>query len=280
MTRPLRLEFAGALYHVTSRGDHREAIYRDDIDRAAWLQTLALVCKRFNFVIHSYCQMTNHYHALVETPEGNLSQGMRQLNGLYTQHFNRRHQLTGHLFQGRYQAILVQKESHLMALARYVVLNPLRARMVRSLDEWPWSSHRYLTNDGNPPEWLATDWLLGQFGLTRSQAIRRYRQFVLDGVGADSPFKLVSHRLILGDAAFIERHRNCARDESLHDISKEHRRAVAWTLDEYRRTFPDRDQAMASAYFSTAFTMAKIAEFFGVSQRTVNRAVKKIENKS
>ena len=135
MTRPLRLEFAGALYHVTSRGDHREAIYLDDIDRMAWLDILALVCKRFNFVIHAYCEMTNHYHVLIETIEGNLSQGMRQLNGLYTQHFNRRHRLVGHLFQGRYKAILVQKESYLLELTRYVILNPIRARMVRSLQE-------------------------------------------------------------------------------------------------------------------------------------------------
>ncbi|WP_229259688.1 transposase [Duganella aceris] len=118
MTRPLRLEFPGALYHVTSRGDHSEAIYRDETDRLIWLDIMRRVCKRFNFVIHAFCQMTNHYHVLIETVEGNLSQGMRQLNGLYTQHFNRRHHLVGHLFQGRYKAILIQKERHLLELSR------------------------------------------------------------------------------------------------------------------------------------------------------------------
>lgn len=127
MTRPLRLEFAGALYHVTSRGDHRGSIYFDDTDRLAWLDVLATVCARFNFVVHSYCQMTNHYHLLIETIDGDLARGMRQLNGAYSQHFNRRHGLVGHVFQGRYKAILVQKESYLMELARYVVLNPMRA---------------------------------------------------------------------------------------------------------------------------------------------------------
>jgi putative transposase len=118
MARPLRLEFAGAVYHVTSRGDRREDIYRDDDDRQAWMGVLSLVCTRFNWVVHAFCQMTNHYHLLVETVDGNLSAGMRQLNGLYTQRFNRRHAQVGHVFQGRYKAILVQKEAYLLELSR------------------------------------------------------------------------------------------------------------------------------------------------------------------
>lgn len=116
MTRPLRLEFADALYHVTSRGDRRAPIYLDDTDRAFWIQALADVCVRFHFVIHSFCQMGNHFHLLLETEEANLSQGMRQLNGRYSQYFNRRHDMVGHVFQGRYQAFLVQKESYLLEL--------------------------------------------------------------------------------------------------------------------------------------------------------------------
>jgi len=138
MARPLRLEFAGALYHVTSRGDRREEIYSDDQDRQIWLDTLGRACDRFNWVVHAYCQMTNHYHLVVETVDGNLSRGMRQLNGQYTQGFNRRHNLVGHLFQGRYKAILVQKEAYLLELSRYVVLNPVRAGMVKRPEEWPW----------------------------------------------------------------------------------------------------------------------------------------------
>ena len=118
MTRPLRLEFAGALYHVTSRGDRRGAIYRDDTDRLAWQEVLEHVCERHHFIVHSFCQMSNQYHLLVETIEANLSQGMRQLNGVYTQHFNRRHKLVGHVLQGRYKAILLQKENYLLELAR------------------------------------------------------------------------------------------------------------------------------------------------------------------
>jgi len=140
MARPLRVEFAGARYQLTSRGDRREDISLGAPDREDWLEVLGNVCSRFNWVVHAYCQMSNHYHLLVETVDGNLSRGMRQLKGHYTQRFNRRPGLVGHLFQGRYKAILVQKEAYLLELTRYVVLNPVRAGMVREPQDWPWSS--------------------------------------------------------------------------------------------------------------------------------------------
>ena len=124
MARPLRIEYAGALYHVTSRGDGQEAIYLGDEDRKLFLDVLGQVCERFNWATHAWCEMTNHYHLLVETPDGNLSKGMRQLNGVYTQRFNRQHQRVGHVFQGRFKAILVEKDSYLLELARYIILNP------------------------------------------------------------------------------------------------------------------------------------------------------------
>ena len=178
MARPLRLEYTGALYNVTSRGDRREAIYRDDEDREEWLAVLSQVCERFNWILHAWCQMTNHYHLLVETIDGHLSRGMRQLNGVYTQRFNRRHGEVGHLYQGRYKAILVQKESYLLELTRYVVLNPLRAGMVEKLEEWPWSSYPATIGYNKAPKWLDTDWLLNQFGRHRSRAISAYRRFI------------------------------------------------------------------------------------------------------
>lgn len=280
MTRPLRLEFSGALYHVTSRGDHSEAIYRDERDRLAWLGILKRVCERFNFVVHAFCQMTNHYHVLIETVEGNLSQGMRQLNGLYAQYFNRRHDLVGHLFQGRYKAVLVQKERHLLELSRYVVLNPLRARMVGMLDEWPWSSHRYMIGADRAPDWLETDWLLGHFGPTRSEAVQRYQKFVMAGLGLESPLNKVSHQVLLGDEVFVERHRDVIQAAALGDVNKVQRRVGALSLEEYSSQFPDRDHAMACAYASTMYTMVEIGHFFGVSLRSVSRAVKKFEKDS
>ena len=111
MSRPIRLQFPGALYHVTSRGDRKSLVFHDQNDRLMWLSILADVCALYNFVIHGYCQMSNHYHIVVETLDGNLAQGMQQLNGIYSQYFNRRHDLMGHVFQGRYKAILIQREA-------------------------------------------------------------------------------------------------------------------------------------------------------------------------
>jgi putative transposase len=141
MARPLRIEFSGALYHITSRGDRREAIYEDDTDRESFLETLAEVVERFNWVCHAYCLMSNHYHLIVETPDANLSKGMRHLNGVFTQVSNRRHNRTGHLFQGRFKGIIVDQDSCLLELTRYVVLNPVRAKMVKDPGDWPWSSY-------------------------------------------------------------------------------------------------------------------------------------------
>lgn len=279
MARPLRLEFAGALYHVTSRGDHREDIFLCDDDRKEWLEVLGMVCSRFNWVIHAYCQMSNHYHLLLETVDGNLSRGMRQLNGLYTQHFNQHHGLVGHLYQGRYKAILVQKENYLLELSRYVVLNPLRANMVESLEEWHWSSYPIVTQMESPPPWLDTDWLLSQFGSKRSEAINRYRQFVMAGKGLPSALINTRHQLVLGDDTFIEQHRQTKESETLREISKAHRKSLVLTLDEYRALHPNKDESMAKAYLSGAYTMAEIGRFFGVHYMTVSRAVRKFEGK-
>lgn len=134
MARPLRLEFPGAIYHVTARGNARNAIFLDDEDRALFLGGLGEVVTRFGWLCHAYCLMDNHYHLLIETPEGNLSLGMRQLNGIYTQRFNQRHGCVGHVFQGRFKAIVVDRDSYLLELCQYAVLNPIRAGMVEQID--------------------------------------------------------------------------------------------------------------------------------------------------
>ncbi len=174
MVRPVRIEFPGALYHVTSRGNRREAIYEEDADRELFLEILGQVIAGWNWICHAYCLMSNHYHLVIETPDGNLSKGMRQLNGVYTQTSNRCHQRMGHLFQGRYKAILVDAETYLLELSRYVVLNPVRAGMVEDPGQWCWSSYPAMLGETPIPAWLATDGLLVQFGKDRSKAIQRY----------------------------------------------------------------------------------------------------------
>lgn len=281
MTRPLRLEFSGALYHVTARGDRKSAIYLDDSDRLAWLAMMAQVAARFNFVVYAFCQMTNHFHVVLETVEGNLSQGMRQLNALYSQYFNRRHGLVGHVFQGRYKAILVQKEAYLLELARYVVLNPIRAGMVTQLDDWPWSSHSYVVGTASvpAPEWLDTSCLLGHFASDSSDAIASYIRFVSAGIGMQNPLNSTRNQLILGSDEFAARHRQLPACDLVRAVSKIQRRTFALTLPEYEKKYADPSEAMAQAYLSTAYTMLQIGEHFGVSYKAVSRAVKQFENK-
>ena len=276
MTRPLRLEFAGAICHVTARGDRQEEIYLDDTDRVGYLELLGEVCGRFNWTLHAYCLMTNHYHLIVETPDANLSIGMRQLNGVYTQRFNRRHRRVGHVFQGRYHAVLVQKETYLLELTRYVVLNPVRAGMVAEPGHWPWSSYGAMLGLVPTPTWLETDWLLAQFATARSDAVHRYQHFVREGVGAASPWKALKHQAILGDEAFVARFHDPDRLPQLSEIPKSQRRPISGELAMYRANY-SRNEAMARAYLSGAYTMKEIGDFFGLHYMTVSRAVQKYE---
>ena len=278
MARPLRIEYAGALYHITSRGDRREDIYRNNGDREQWLETLSQVCERFNWVVHSYCQMGNHYHLLVETVDGYLSRGMRQLNGIYTQKFNRKHHESGHLFQGRYKAILVQKETYLLELTRYIVLNPVRARMVKRPEDWEWSSFNAMIGADTESQWLDVDWTLSQFGKNRTQAISAYRQFIMEGKGLPDPKEQVKHQMFLGNESFnTEKIQLIEKTETLREVSKAHKRSIALTLVDYQKRYEQRNEAMAKAYLSGAYTMAEIGEHFKVHYMTVSRAVRKYE---
>lgn len=280
MTRPLRLQFAGALYHVSSRGDRRKMIYRDEFDRLNWLEILGQSCERYNFLVHSFCQMGNHYHLLVETVEANLAQGMRHLNGAYTQYFNRRHRLAGHLFQGRYNAIVVEKEEYLLAVARYTILNPLRSHVVASLDDWEWSSYPYITGQKTALPWMTIDWLLSLFHSDRTSAVEAYCQFIVAGRELGNPLKCTKHRAILGFPTFGVPSEDPNVCGALAEIARVQRRALALPLDAYQTKYLDRNEAMARAYMSTAYTMAQIGKHFGVAYRTVSRAVQEFEKKS
>jgi REP element-mobilizing transposase RayT len=281
MSRPLRIEFAGALYHVTSRGDRREDIYADDADRVAWIGVLEQVSARFNWVVHAYCLMSNHYHVLVQTPDANLSAGMRQLNGVYTQRANVRHGRVGHMFQGRYKAVLVDREAHLLELARYVVLNPVRAGMVADASEWCWSSYAAMVGREPAPAWLDVDGLLRQFGERRSTAVRRYVDHVRAGVGLPSVWEQLKEQVFLGDDAFVSRMQRKAGPavrEAL-EVPRGQRRAPARPLAHYLGLKLPRDAAMARAYGSGDYTLAEVARAFDVHYSTVSRAVARHESR-
>jgi REP element-mobilizing transposase RayT len=281
MARPLRIELSGGLYHITSRGDRREDIYFSDADRETWLTLLAQVCERFNWLCHAYCLMTNHYHLVIETPEGNLAKGMRQLNGVYTQWLNRTHARIGHVFQGRYKAILVEKDSYLLELARYVVLNPVRAGMVNNVGDWQWSSYPAMIGQTPLPIWLQTDWILAQFSSHRDRARLGYQDFVRAGVGLPSVWDDLQGQIYLGSEAFIKRMQtDFSSKQSMDEIPRAQRRTIAKSIDFYRSEFADDPPTgMALAYLSGAHTMKAIAVAFNVHYTTVSRAVKAHESK-
>jgi putative transposase len=204
VVRPLRLEMPGALWHVTSRGNERRSIFRDDDDRRLFQRLLAAGVRRFRWRLHAYVLMGNHYHLLLETPEPNLSCGMHWINSTYAQKFNSRHERVGHLVQGRFKAILVEKERHLLELVRYVVLNPVRAGLARSAGDWRWSNYRATAGLAPNPRWLEVDWTRSQFG-SDLQARHAYQEFVSAGVGLPEPWKRVVGQLFLGSDAFRRR---------------------------------------------------------------------------
>ncbi|MFT6099503.1 MAG: REP element-mobilizing transposase RayT [Arenicella sp.] len=274
MSRPLRLEFAGALYHVTSRGDRQEDIYDDDADRRLFIETLGHVCESYNWDCHAYCLMSNHYHLMIETPDANLSKGMRHLNGVYTQSYNRRHRRVGHVFQGRYKAIHVEKESYLLELARYIVLNPVRAEMVRTAHEWPWSSYRATSGQISAFSWLNAHWLLTAFGATKSVGVAGYTRFVAQGKGQPSPLRELKNQVFLGSDDFIQKlDALIDGDKDLSEVPNIQRRGKPKKLKEYESMGGSNKLAMVLAFESGGYTMKEIADYFSVHYSTVSRAI-------
>ena len=275
MSRPVRIEFPDALYHVTARGDRREDIYEDDQDRQMFLTILEQVIAQFNWVCHAWCLMDNHYHLLIQTPDGNLSKGMRQLNGVYTQASNRRHRRVGHLFQGRFKAILVDHDAYLLELARYIVLNPVRAGMVKKPADWPWSSYRATVGLEVAAPWLAVNGILAQFAKRRSLAQQRYGQFVAEGIKADSPWMNLKGQVFLGNDHFVERmqaHLKSGEDDV--QIPMAQRRPPAPSLDEIKRLASDRNSAIVEAYATGGYSYQQLADHFGLHFTTVGKIVR------
>lgn len=281
MARPLRIEYPGAVYHLTSRGNARADIFVDDTDREKFLSVAEKVVARYKWLCHAYCLMDNHYHLLIETLDGNLSEGMRLLNGIYTQTFNRRHDRVGHVFQGRFKAVIVEKESHLLELCRYIVLNPVRAGMVPTPQKWCWSSYRATCGATKKEGLLTTEWIHGQFGKTKAEARKKYRQFVCDGMDEpEAPWEKLTGQLILGSEKFVERVRELLGDkDQIKEIPRLQRLAGRPALDVL---FPVgkylaknmRNPVIYEAHVRHGYTLKQIAEFLGIHYTTVSKVVK------
>ena len=205
MSRPLRITYPGAFYHITARGNEQKPVFKSKRDREKFIEYLQSASERYNAVIHVYCLMDNHYHLLLETPSGNLPQIMLHINGAYTNYFNVKRGRAGHLFQGRYKAILVEKDEYAKELSRYIHLNPVRAGIVDLPEDYEWSSYPEYIGKSEKPEWLCTDFIHGYFGRTKSSAEKLYKKFVNSLINTEynTPLDEVVGSSILGRLEFI-----------------------------------------------------------------------------
>ena len=285
MARPLRIEFPGALYHVTSRGDRREPIFVDDDDRRTLLSVVEHTLNRLDACALAYCLMGNHYHFVLHTRQANLSALMRQINGIYTQRFNRRHSQVGHLFQGRFKAVLVDRDSYLLEVCRYVDLNPVRAGLVSDPAAWAWSSYRALTAQAPPPAWLYTAavWghLTGAVPRTSTQTTRaaqRYLALVQAGRDVNLWDRGLQQQIFLGDDAFVERMQQVAEPNSPANPNiPKAQRAKPKTLTQWLKTCATREEALARTHRESHWTMTRMADALGLSVQHVSRLIARWE---
>jgi len=289
MARPLRIEYPGAFYHVTSRGNEQKDVFKSQQDREKFLSYMESAVVRYGAVVHTWCLMSNHYHLLLETPLGNLSQIMRHINGAYTTYFNVKRKRAGHLFQGRYKAILVEADAYALELSRYIHLNPVRAGMVAKPEHYQWSSYRTYIGQCTTPEWLKTDFILGYFDRKASDAKNSYRRFVEDLLDSEyeSPLKATVASTVLGRPEFVrdvsQRHLGEKRAERSMPAVK----ALAlWpSMDEIimkiKVELGDRAGWLRnlSIYCCQKYSGAKlkdIGEHFGISDAAVSQASRRL----
>lgn len=281
MARPLRIEYDGALYHVTSRGNERKPIFKDDGDRELFLTTLWQVSERFHWLCHAYCLMGNHYHLVIETPDGNLSKGMRQLNGVYTQAFNRRHHRVGHLFQGRFKGILVQKESHYLEVCRYVVLNPVRAKAVKQPREWAWSSYRATGGLAAVPRCLKVEEILSHFGQRRGPAQQKYREYVGEGIAGATIWENLEAQSLLGLEGFADALRgHVTGKETVREIPKGQRlmgrASLKKLFDKAGKGKAIRDRVISNAVNEHGYSQMEVARHLKLHYSTISRLIKSV----
>jgi REP element-mobilizing transposase RayT len=282
MARPLRIEYPGAFYHVTARGNEQRDIFRSRSDREKFLSYMESATGRYGAVVHCYCLMSNHYHLLLQTQQGNLSQIMRHINGAYTTYFNVKRKRVGHLLQGRYKAILVEADTYAAELSRYIHLNPVRAGIVARPEDYAWSSYRCFVGRQRRAHWLATDFILGSITAISEDAAIRYQRFVEDRMGGDyeNPLKGAVAATILGTEKFVQavvakhvKHRQADRNvPAVKGI------AGRWTIEQIVATTKaviDEDENLGRKVCITLchrFSGAKLKEIgarFGISDAAV-----------
>jgi putative transposase len=286
MARPLRIECPGALYHITSRGNEQKDVFKSRRDREQFLSYLESAVERYGAVVHAYCLMNNHYHLLLETPEGNLSQIMRHINGAYTTYFNVKRTRHGHLFQGRYKAILVDADAYATELSRYIHLNPVRVGLAARPEDHEWSSYRQYVGLARPAKWLTTHFILGY--LNSGDAAAAYRKFVDDPLHEEleSPLKHVVASTVLGSPDFvreISRHHLAEKqpDRNVPAVKRLNRPTLQELLSVIEKELGEQESLKrnVSIYFCHRYSGARLREIgerFGLSDAAVSQASRRV----
>ncbi len=268
MARSLRIELPGAVYFIITKGNALQNVFLKPEDAEAWLEIFENVCGRFGWVCYSYCLMGNYYMIVVETPNPNLSRGMRQLNGIYTQKFNREHNRVGHIFQGRYKAVLVQKNKYLTDLIKYILFRPVKSGFVSSPYQFKWSSCKYLFDREECPYWFSKDYVESLFDDFKSEfsAITDSEENVLEQV---------RKQIFLGDEDFItEMLNHIDNKKDMREIPKIQRSVP---IQQYVDSSNSREAAISKAYLSGDYTLKQLADYFSLHYSTLSRIVKEYE---
>jgi putative transposase len=276
MARRRRIQFPGAVYHVMSRGNRNSAIVDDDEDRRTFMHTFGAAAGNYHVRVYACCLMSTHYHILLDTPRGNLSEFIRTLNTEYSKAFNHRHERVGHTFEQRFESLVVQREKYLRRVARYIALNPVKARLCRDAADWPWSTHRATAGLEDAPSWLHLDWLRWAFrAAVLPDAQRHYQGYVRDPAGLTWSFDLTAAlgtpRFKKAVGASLER---CVEDRP---IPVDCRR---WAQPPLEQVFSweeadrrSRDALILVAHMTHGYRLAEIARFLAVAPSTVSKAL-------
>ena len=298
MTRPLRIVYPDAVYHITNRGINRQPIFFEEGDYLRFLDCLGQIHKRMKVIIHAFCLMPNHYHLEITTPKENISRSIQWLNQSYAGYVNIRHQRSGHLFQGRFKSVVIEAESHLVALTRYIHQNPVRAGLVKSPLEYKWSSYRaYLGID--QIEWLNTKTTLEQFGRTLEEKRKNYQEFVAEKI-EENPLKEMVYGAILGSEKFIEKIQRKLRakpeDREISNLNSARRTmSIEYIVNKIsqkagikieelklkggKRNYL-RDMAIYLCYMNCNQTNREIGNYFGgIDPAAVSAVIRKTNNK-
>ncbi len=280
MGRSIRIQFPGAFYHIFSRGNAKQVIYLDDADRDRFLHFLSLAVTRYGWILHGYCLLDTHYHLLLETPYPNLSDGMRFLNGQYAQKFNFNHDRVGHVFEKRFDAYVVERDRYLFELTRYITLNPVDAGIVKHPADYLWSSYRPATGRCATPAFLSLETTLGLFGHDTLEAMQKYEEFVLEGMGRKLEFEIRAGVLLGSDSFCAKLEREFLNAETKQGIPNGQKHAYRPKLSQIfsaNMSRLERNEKIYAACRRYGYRQKEIADHLGLAYSTLNEILKKMD---